>query len=183
MQAFFHLKGKKYMFKNKILKKIGAGHRNDYTVFVEGTDIICNKYALVISVAFAIVFCVGISLLVPSPSYTGIMKIICGVFVVYTLLSPIKKIVYSELPAYDFSGFAYDENFERIVEESRSSFFQSMSELAKDAIEKEVSLKWGADISIALEKDKVCIYHAKEEYHDDIAEYIRKNYGIDTVFR
>ena len=34
-------------------KPVVSSQGADYTVFVEGTDIICNKYALVISVAFA----------------------------------------------------------------------------------------------------------------------------------
>ena len=34
-------------------KPVVSAQGADYTVFVEGTDIICNKYALVISVAFA----------------------------------------------------------------------------------------------------------------------------------
>lgn len=34
-------------------KPVISAQGADYTVFVEGTDIICNKYAIVISVAFA----------------------------------------------------------------------------------------------------------------------------------
>ncbi len=35
------------------LKKIGAGHRNDYTLFVEGEDLISEKYCNVIAIAFS----------------------------------------------------------------------------------------------------------------------------------
>ena len=34
-------------------KPVVSSQGADYTVFVEGTDIICNKYALVIAVAFS----------------------------------------------------------------------------------------------------------------------------------
>ena len=82
-----------------------------------------NDYVL--SICFAIIFCVVVEVLTPSERYKKIIKIVSGIFILYTLMMPVKNLLKEEnyhFEAFDFSYEAPD-NY-KIYEEKTKAIFE-----------------------------------------------------------
>ncbi len=142
----------------------------------------------VICICFAMLFCVGVKILTPSKKYDGIMKIVCGVFVISTIVSPIKNILDLDFN-YDYSeGFMKDsEEFAYSVEKSREEFSKNILSNAEKNLSGQISAEikklFGDDVTVQTGDGKVLkVTDSTPENREKIKEYIRKTYGCETVF-
>ena len=93
----------------------------------------------VLSVAFAVIICLGASLLTPSERYKGIIKIVCGVFVVSVILSPIKSLLSGNfVPDIAFENSGADQ-FDDIAESSSEKFKNSISQNTQNILNSRIS--------------------------------------------
>ena len=143
----------------------------------------------VISVCFAILFCVGAFIVLPHKRYEGIVKIVCGIFVISTVASPIPGILKIGYEKFRLADYLNDENgfFEK-VEESEKNYTQYMQdnfrEIASGNLEKEISSVMGIDVMINIDTSSgtVVAENVPTEYREKLENYISTNYSLNTIF-
>ena len=140
----------------------------------------------VMRICFSIVFCSGINLLIPHKRYEGIIKIVCGVFVVFTIISPIRDILFDTDYFDSLKSIQYDDwGFYDITEKSRRDF----KDVSLNDTEKEISSyltgKFSDEVSVELvmEEDDIKAY-VKCRYNDfnSIKRYLQSAYSIKAEF-
>lgn len=140
----------------------------------------------VIRICFAIVFCSGINLLIPHKRYEGIIKIVCGVFVVFTIISPIRDILFDTDYFDSLKSIQYDDwGFYDITKKSRQDF----KDVSLNDTEKEISSylteKFSDEVSVELvmTEDDIKAY-VKCSYNDfnSIKGYLQSAYSIKAEF-
>lgn len=143
----------------------------------------------VISVCFAILFCVGVFIVLPHKRYEGIVKIVCGIFVISTVASPIPGILKIGYDKFNFADYTIDENgfFEK-VEENEKNYTQYMQEnfmeIASGNLEKEILSVMGIDVRINIDTSSATAVaeDVPSEYREKVKNYINENYSLNTVF-
>ena len=140
----------------------------------------------ILSVGTAIAVCVIVNLMVPSTKYQGIMKIICGLFVVYTLINPIKNIFKGNLSLPDNYYTSYDEEFNRRAQSALETFDELMVQgtclVTSEQLTSDLRKRWNSSVTAKVEGTAVRIENADAEDFDDMEDYIKRNYGLTTVF-
>lgn len=134
---------------------------------------------------------VAVQMLVPSKKYSGIPGIVLGIFIIYTLLSPLKKAIGSAenftVPRIDFGGtlqtFEYYENaafqsFDRAVYNSaaRAVEIQAQKGIA-EITDAAVEVKAAAD----SRQTRIWVSGVPPEAKDRIYEYIKNSFGVEPV--
>ncbi len=143
----------------------------------------------VISVCFAILFCVGVFIVLPHKRYEGIVKIVCGIFVISTVASPIPGILKIAYDKFNFADYIIDENgFYEKVEENEKNYTQYMQEnfmeIASENLEKEILSVMGIDVRINIDTSSATAVaeDVPGEYREKVKNYINENYSLNTVF-
>lgn len=145
----------------------------------------------VLCVCFAILFCVGISILVPGKKYMGIMKIICGIFILYTILTPLKGVLFSGYTLSDVSDFLKDDDgFFDAVERSKRNFERALisgsHSYAESEIASAVSRLNGSEVTVTLEPGEntttAYLIGADKEKQSQISDFLKKTYALEAVF-
>lgn len=144
-----------------------------------------NEYVL--KITLAIIFCAGINILIPSQKYAGIMKIICGIFVVYAVLSPLKNILLNDVSFKVNEDYFKNSVLENRVEESREEFKEiltdSSNEILLGTLKEDIKNLCNLDLDIEVTDNTVYITGSDDINQPLIQKYIKKQYGLDTVFR
>ncbi len=140
----------------------------------------------VLSVAFAVIICLGANLLTPTEKYRGIVKIVCGVFVVSVILSPIKALLTGDLvPEISYEDFNEDE-FNAISKNSAENFKNNISENARDMltlrISKELCDITGQKVTAYFTEDALYVEGVPAEEKSAVEKYVLEQYGVKTVF-
>lgn len=140
----------------------------------------------VISICFAILFCVAINILVPSKKYSGIMKIVCGVFVIATIVSPIKQVMNFDLTNTD-KYFRNDE-FEYSVSNAKEKFDKALLSQgtfeAESEIKENIRLRFGIDAEVSTNQSGITIYlpECDDSMKEKISDYLRNIYSGNEIF-
>ncbi len=144
-----------------------------------------NEYVL--KITLAIIFCVGINILIPSQKYAGIMKIICGILVVYVVLSPLKNILLKDVSFKVNEDYFKISELESRVDKSREEFGEiltgSSNEIFLDIIKDDIKNLCDLDADIEITDNVVYISRIDAENQPLIQKYIKEQYGLDTIFR
>lgn len=145
----------------------------------------------VLGVCFAMLFCVAVNTLIPQKRYGGIIKIVCGVFVVFTILSPLENILFSKFSLGDFFDANYDDwGFYSSIEESRKNFENTIksgyNEISEEELGRELSVLTKENVSVKINvlSDSIVatVYGVGAKKHPLVKEYIKSNYGISVEF-
>ena len=141
----------------------------------------------VLSVAFAVIICLGASLLTPSERYRGIVKIVCGVFVVSAILSPIKVLLKgNSMPDLKFNNYGADQ-FDDIAQSSSEKFKNDISQNTKNLLNSRISEELtkliGKKVKADLGEDVLFAEGVPAEEQPGVEKYILENYGLKTVFK
>lgn len=125
-------------------------------------------------------------MLVPSKKYKGIIKIVCGIFVIGTIVSPIKELISFDYSSFDIDRYLKDDyGFFIAAESSRQSFEQELIQNGKENVENEIcrEIKTVFDIEITaeLEADSLKVYGTDESIRNEVADYIKKHYDINVI--
>ncbi len=145
----------------------------------------------VLGVCFAMLFCVAVNILIPQKRYGGIIKIVCGIFVVFTILSPLENILFSKFTLQDFFNANYDDwGFYSAVEDSRKNFEDTIKsgygKISETELGRELRMLTKESVSVKIDVlpdgAVATVYGAQEEQHALIKEYIKSGYGISVNF-
>ncbi len=141
----------------------------------------------VISICFALLFCSAAELVIPSKKYTGIIKIVCGIFVVGVIVSPIKNLIKIDYTKYDTDLYLTDDyGFFSKVNKSRDTFLNELmknsSETVENEISKEIGAVFGVQIRFEFDGQRLMAYGAQENSKEEISKYILKHYELETSF-
>ena len=140
----------------------------------------------ILSITFSVIICLGASLLAPSEKYRGIIKIVCGVFVVSAILSPLKALLFG-----DFSldmNYAFDDGgqFETAVETSGENFAENISENSLDilclSISQDITSFTGRKVNARISENTLYLQGVLSEEESKVKKYVLERYGVETVF-
>ena len=124
-------------------------------------------------------------MLIPSEVYGDIMKIICGVFVVYTLLAPIKNIFPLRTSGRWFESKITEDEFLFQTQQGYEGFSEALKSetdrAVSDGIGEELRKVWSKDIKTELDGDELTIYNAPREKAEQIKRYVQEHYGLKVV--
>lgn len=143
----------------------------------------------VVCICFSILFCIGVNLLVPSPKYNGIIRIVCGIFILQTMLIPVKNIISSDINArIPEEIFNFDKDFGSFSKQSKEHMDRALvnnSRLAmENQIQREIKGIYAGKVEITETKEGLTAYvESADEGYSKAKEYIEKTYGIKTVLR
>ncbi len=140
----------------------------------------------VITVVFAVIVCLGAGILTPGGKYRGVMKIICGIFVVYNILSPLHRMSGADfaadispagLTAGEFSDISarYARSFNETVSQNGSA-------MLSDAVSKDLSAFTGVAIKAELIDNSLYVYGVPDAERENVRNFITEQYGIEAVF-
>lgn len=137
----------------------------------------------VISVCFVLLFCTGIRLVTPGKGYGGIIKIVCGVFVVSVIASPIVRLAKTQTVSFDFDSFIRDDSgFFELADKAKTDFEKQLSlgggTGSRDALARELSLVFDCTITVDRTDDNWVIRGAPLNKKDQIADYVLRYYGL-----
>ena len=143
----------------------------------------------VVSVCFAILFCTGVFIVLPDKRYEGIVKIVCGIFVISTVASPIPGILKIGTEKFSFTDYLSDEiGFFEKAEESQKSYTEYMeknlSDIASQKLKSEIFSVFGIDAQVKVDASsaEVVVEGIEEKYKENVKSYINTNYSLNTVF-
>ncbi len=140
----------------------------------------------VVCICFVMLLCAAVDMLVPSKKYKGIIKIVCGIFVIGTIVSPIKELISFDYSSFDIDRYLKDDyGFFITAESSRQSFEQELIQNGKENVENEIcrEIKTVFDIEITaeLENNTLKIHGTDESIRNEVADYIKKHYDINVI--
>ena len=143
----------------------------------------------VLCVCFAILFCVAVGILVPGKKYSGIMKIVSGVFILHTILTPLEGVLFSDYTLSDISGVLSDDNgFFDIVEQSKTEFDHALINGSYSRVLNEISQQIskinGAYVTVSSGDGEASVYltGVYKGKRKQISDFLKKTYGIEAVF-
>ncbi len=141
----------------------------------------------VISICFAVILCAAADMLVPSKKYRGIIKIVCGMFVISSIVSPIEEIIKFDFTSFDSDMFLNDDvHFYDTVNKSREMYTQYLTENSQSILISEVgrdiSSIAGEDINVQLNENELILYGVSMSKREEISAYVKRNYGLDTSY-
>ena len=139
----------------------------------------------ILSLCFAILFCTGVNILVPSKKYEGIIRILCGIFVIATVVTPLKNAVLgANIQRNTPKVFESDPDFEFRVSESQRIFTSLLSDESRFAelIELETERMTGEEAFVRISDGKVYVAGIREEKRPRAEEYIKSLGAEDVIF-
>ena len=141
-----------------------------------------NNY--VVSICFVMIFCIVVEVLTPSERYKGIIKIVSGIFILYTLITPIKGLLNPQIYEFDFRNFSSVNigEYKTYEEKTKSLFDKALSDAIEDTIESELVAVYGnINIDVTFDNSEIVISGFPSEKHDEIYAYVEKGYGIKPI--
>ncbi len=139
----------------------------------------------ILSLCFAILFCTGVNILIPNKKYEGIIRILCGVFVIATVVTPLKNAVLgANIQRNTAKIFESDYDFELRVSESQRIFTSLLSDESRFAelIEEEAKRLTGEEAFVRITDGKVYVAGISEEKRPQVEEYIKSLGAEDVIF-
>lgn len=141
----------------------------------------------VICVCFAILFCTGTRIAMPTKSYDGILRILCGIFVVSTMVSPVVRMAKINIPSFETDIFKEnDEEFYDLVQRAKNDF---SDELVKNGdynsrqfLAQELSGLFGCEISVKNRDGKIILEGVEPKKENEVLEYVSDTYGLEPEF-
>lgn len=142
-----------------------------------------NINSYVISVCFAAIFASAVQILSPSKKFGGIISLMLGIFILYTLLSPLKRLI--RAPTDGLADFGISEYWEA---ETKKDFDSAVKSAAERALTIEIKNKirsvTDAPVEVRVEMGEntaVRLYGVPPEKKGEVADCIRENFGIEPV--
>ncbi len=139
----------------------------------------------ILSLCFAILFCAGVNILIPSKKYEGIIRILCGVFVIATVVTPLKKAVLGgNIQRNTSKVFESDPDFELRVSESQRIFTSLLSDESRftELIEDTAEKATGENAFVRISDGKVYVAGISEEKRPQAEEHIKSLGAEDVIF-
>ena len=141
----------------------------------------------VISICFSVILCVAADIIVPSQKYRGIVRIVCGIFVIGTIVSPIRNIINFDYSFSDSNIFLKDreEFFSKAAQSEeiyRNYLAKNGKAIAEEKINSEISEVFGENTVAKLGSDGLVVSGADASSKNDITEYVKKHYGIAVTY-
>ena len=147
-----------------------------------------NKYVL--SVCFAIIFCVASELLTPSKKYRNIIRLVSGIFILYTIFVPVGSKLEFKLnfPQHlRLDSEKIEDNYSYYKKKTEEELDKAVYSSASKALETEIKcgLKQfdasDANVSAVITQDKteVKISGIPKEKHAEVYNYIKKGFGAE----
>ena len=141
----------------------------------------------VICVCFAMLFCTAVRLVLPDKKYIGIIRIVCGIFVVSNIVSPIVRISSFDMPALDFEAFLSDDgSFSQMVDRAKSDFEMQLTDpssaVTEEYLSRELSRVFGGDITAKKHNGRWILNGAPPGTEQTICDYVSANYGVKAQF-
>ncbi len=141
----------------------------------------------ILSVSVAIMVCVVVTLLIPSPKYAGIIKIACGLFVVNILINPIKGIFKNKTFSFGMDSFVYEGDFHSKAHHAEKDFDEILKEKREEILSSEVTTNvkklWNSSISVEVTGDEAMVNNAEKKDFENIKKYLKDHYGLTAVLR
>lgn len=143
-----------------------------------------KNYLLLVSMT--IMVCVVVNILVPSPKYSGIIKIVCGLFVVHTLISPIKSIFKTKAFSFEMPALVHD-SFESRARFAEKSFEEIITSKREEILSREISAEvkklWNSSLTVEVKEGKAWVHNSTQKDFEDMKNYLKDRYGLIAVFR
>lgn len=143
-----------------------------------------NDYIL--SICFVIIFCIVIETFTPSESYRGIIKIVLGVFVLYTLMFPLKEVL--DFNKYNLVfpdvSITYGSEYEVYMDKTLDIFKESMRETSIKKLEEDIEETFNEnDAHVAIEPDsyEISVSGITHTDFDKICSYIENKYNVKPL--
>ena len=143
--------------------------------------------AYVVAITFSIILCAAADMIVPSQKYRGIIRIACGLFVIGTIVSPIKDLIGFEYSSFDSNVFlAGKDEFFFKVEQGKQNYKEYLEEngngIVQDEISKELSSVFGQNVTVKIAGEGLVLSDAEVSKREEITEYIKKQYALDVTY-
>jgi len=143
-----------------------------------------NNYIL--SICFAIIFCIFAEAFTPSERYRGIIKIVSGVFVLYTFLMPVKGLL--DLDSYNFEIpdiSTVDGNEYKFYEDKTSEIFnETLRETSRQNLETDIRKTFeesDAVVEIDQNNSTITVSGIAHSDFDKISDYIENKYNFKAL--
>lgn len=139
----------------------------------------------ILSLCFAILLCTGVNILVPGKKYEGIIRILCGVFVIATVVTPLKSAVLGRnIQRNTQKVFEGSYDFELRVSESQRIFTSLLSDERRftSIIEDGLKKHTGEDAFVRIGDGRVYVAGIRESKRSDAEEYIKSLGAEDVIF-
>lgn len=141
----------------------------------------------IVCICFAVIFCAGVGILVPGKKYEGIIKIVCGIFVVSTVLGPIKNILSHSGDALNFDRYFTDDgSFDYYVSYGRDEFNKALlspeNEITEAVLVAEIRTLAGGDVTVNLQGGNAYITGVDGKDEDSVMKYLKDTYSINAIF-
>ncbi len=143
--------------------------------------------AYVIAITFSVILCAAADMMVPSQKYRGITRIVCGLFVIGTIVSPVKELIGFDYSSFDSNVFLKGKyEFSSKVEQGKNSYndyiTQNAATILEDEISKEISSVFGQNVRSELGENKLILKGLELSKREEVSAYIKKHYGLNTVY-
>lgn len=141
----------------------------------------------IVCICFAVIFCSGVAILVPGKKYEGIIKIVCGIFVVSTVLGPVKNILSHSSDALNPDRYLKDDgSFDYYVSYGRDEFNKALlspeNETAHLVLAAEIRTLTGGDVTVSLQDGNAYITGVDSKDEDSVMKYLKDTYSINAIF-
>ena len=138
----------------------------------------------VICVCFAMILCSAVDILMPSKKYKNIIKIVCAIFVISVIVSPIDSLLSFDYKLIELDKYFEDDSgFLRAVEDSKEKFEGVLKEDGADVVAQEISKQSGEaldmDVKIVFERGKFVLVDYDKDRLDSITDYLKHNYALE----
>ena len=141
----------------------------------------------VVAIAFSVILCTAADMLVPSKKYRGIIRIVCGLFVIGTIVSPIKELISFDYQALDTNVFLtgkyeFDSRGEQGKQKYKEYLIQNGNSIVQDEIAKEISTVFGQNITAKLIGEELILEGVEISKKEEIATYIKKHFDLNVTY-
>ena len=143
--------------------------------------------AYVIAITFSVILCSAADMLVPSEKYRGIIRIVCGLFVIGTIVSPIKELISFDYSSFDSNVFLtgkyeFDSKVEQGKQKYKDYLIQNGNSIVEDEITKEISSVFGQNVTAKLSGEELILEGADISKREEISVYIKKHYDLNVTY-
>ena len=128
-------------------------------------------------------------MLTPSERYNEIIKIVSGIFILYTLMTPIKGLLNSAVYEFEIPEIVSDNSGDYAVyeENSKKIFDEALYSAVADSIESDLrcSYKELKKTNVIAKADdgefKIVVSGIPSEKHNEIYSYIKSGFDIEPI--
>lgn len=141
----------------------------------------------VVAITFSVILCAAADMLVPSKKYRGIIRIVCGLFVIGTIVSPIKELISFDYSSFDSNIFLtgkyeFDFKVEQGKQKYKDYLIQNGNSIVQDEIAKEISSVFGQNVTAKLTGEELILEGVEISKKEEIAAYIKKHFELNVTY-